>query len=151
MAYDWSQIGAREITNLFLYGTLIPPADLTADSLIRLPVLQSIPTVEINMASFMASGPGRFANGSQSSIVDAFMSGKAFQGRVPGTRQVFSKTDMGLAFNLSFYGINIQQSSYVDATDHLGLRTYIYNSSQYKISDNARFVIESDGTRHITI
>ena len=33
MAYDWTQLGIKEITNLFLYGTPTTPSDLASKPL----------------------------------------------------------------------------------------------------------------------
>jgi len=35
MAYDWSQLGVKEITHLYLYGDLNTPSDLTSTDLLR--------------------------------------------------------------------------------------------------------------------
>ncbi|PPK76527.1 hypothetical protein B0F87_103134 [Methylobacter tundripaludum] len=35
MAYDWTQLGVKEITNLYLYGQPTTASDLTSESLIR--------------------------------------------------------------------------------------------------------------------
>lgn len=72
MRYDWTQLSEKEITNLYLYGTLTTPTDLTNDALIR--PAGAPPPIEVNMASFMATGPGRFALGSQSALVETFFS-----------------------------------------------------------------------------
>ena len=78
MVYDWTQLGVKEITNLFLYCTTITPSDLTNESLIRPKDVLNGPRygadVDVNMASFMATGPGRFALGSQSALVETFFS-----------------------------------------------------------------------------
>ena len=78
MVFDWAQIGIKEIINLFLYGQTTTPTDLISDALIRPANASS--SIEIDMVSFMASGPGQFAHGAQSSLVNAFMSGDAFAG-----------------------------------------------------------------------
>ena len=38
----------------------------------------------------------------------------------------------------------------IKTTNDIGLRSYIYNTGGFKVSDGARFVIDADGTRHIT-
>lgn len=88
MAYNWDEIGITEITNFYLYGDIVVPEDKTNDSIIR-----KIPerdengkflkdennkdithgaTITIDMASFIETGPGRFALGSKSPLVEAF-------------------------------------------------------------------------------
>jgi len=154
MVYDWSQIGINEITNLYLYGQLTPPSDLTSDALLR-PADYTKP-IDMDMVSFMATGPGRFAVGAKSSLVTDFMMEIPFIGRVEGTRQVFHKADLiklyndsGVAMNVADYNIGIQQYNYNDSANDYAFRTYVYNSSPFKVSDGADFVIEADGTRHI--
>ena len=58
MAYEWTQLGIREITNLYLYGQPGTPADVADASRIRAPG-KGI-AVDVNMPSFMSTGPGRF-------------------------------------------------------------------------------------------
>lgn len=88
MAYNWDEIGITEITNFYLYGDIVVPEDKTNDSIIR-----KIPerdengkflkdennkdithgaTITIDMTSFIETGPGRFALGSKSPLVEAF-------------------------------------------------------------------------------
>lgn len=78
MAFEWTQLGEKEITNLFLYGTPTTPNDLTNDSLIRPEDVDKHTRygadVDVNMASFMSTGPGRFALGSESTMVETFFS-----------------------------------------------------------------------------
>ena len=75
MAYDWRQLGVQEITNLYLYGQVNTPNDLASDAWIR---PDSPKAIEVNMATFMATGPGRFALGPASDLVSAFMTGATF-------------------------------------------------------------------------
>lgn len=70
MAYDWSQLTENEITNLYLYGSPTTPTDRINDALIRPASVET--TIQVNMASYMATGPGRFALGSESPLVQAF-------------------------------------------------------------------------------
>ena len=82
MAYEWNELGINEITNLYLYGQTTTPSDLTSSSLIRpgTPANAVIPPIEVNIASYMESGPGRFAYGSKSSLVQAFFGVSMFTG-----------------------------------------------------------------------
>ncbi|KAF0188857.1 MAG: hypothetical protein FD168_1381 [Desulfobulbaceae bacterium] len=79
MEYTLDALNIEQITNLYLYGTLEKPADLTSDSLIRPPDVaddqDAMTIVHLDAVSFMTSGPGRFANGQQSPLVKAFMEG----------------------------------------------------------------------------
>jgi hypothetical protein len=72
MSYDWTQLGVREITNLYLYGMPNTPEDLLSESRIR--SKEETLSIDVNRDSFMATGPGRFALGSQSALVEAFFS-----------------------------------------------------------------------------
>ena len=72
MTYDWTQLGIKEITNLFLYGDINTPSNRINDAIIR--PKTDTKAIDVSMASFMATGPGRFALGSQSAMVEAFFS-----------------------------------------------------------------------------
>lgn len=59
--YQWNQLGINEVTNLYLYGQTIKPADLLSESLIR-PSLENLKEgerspywVELDAVSFMAT------------------------------------------------------------------------------------------------
>lgn len=66
MDYTLATLSIEEITNLYLYGQLTTPADLTSDTLIRPPEVapnqDGMTIVHLDAVSFMASGSGRFAN-----------------------------------------------------------------------------------------
>lgn len=51
MIYDWTQIGIKEITNLFLYGQLTTPLDLTDDALIRPKDIELAPVFRVPSAT----------------------------------------------------------------------------------------------------
>lgn len=72
MAYEWNQIEIEEITNLYLYGGVVTPPNLASESVIRGPDKRTV--IQVNTASFMESGSGRFALGGQSALMDAFFS-----------------------------------------------------------------------------
>ena len=84
MAYDWTQLTNELITNLFLYGQTTTPNDLVSESVIR--PLDTTDTYENNlhiqleMASYMTTGPGRFALGALSPLVQAFMTYRPIAG-----------------------------------------------------------------------
>jgi Ca2+-binding RTX toxin-like protein len=143
--YTASQLGIKEITNLYLYGSITKPADITSTAPIR-PATMRIP-VDMDAVSFMATGAGRFANASTIPVVRAFMNGGVFTAN--GQRQMF-----GLASAVAIMGTEsaktaIAQSSYQDGTDDHAFRTYVYQSSGFTLAQGAAFVIEADGTRHI--
>lgn len=78
MAYDWTQLGINEITNFYLYGWPSNPRNLTTDALIRSSDsgIEGDPRygadIDVNMASFMETEPGRFALGSESNLIKFF-------------------------------------------------------------------------------
>ncbi|MBW7900131.1 MAG: hypothetical protein H3C26_01520 [Rhodocyclaceae bacterium] len=151
MAYDWTQIGVKEITNLYLYGTIDTPADLISDDRIR-PDGDGA-KIEVNMASFMESGPGRFALGSQSALVEAFFSFSddswVEAGKEYTKNEMFQAlTSRGVPVDGN-YGIDIKQSLLNDSSGGYWERSYIWNSGSFKLSDSARFVVDADGKRHI--
>ena len=86
MIFNSNTLTAEQITNLYLYGQLTKPADLSA-----LPTRSADiyggpqgdqltsgfqTTVQVDALSYMTTGAGRFANGSMSQLVKDFMSGK---------------------------------------------------------------------------
>jgi hypothetical protein len=91
MTYDWTQLTEKEITNLYLYGMPTTPSDLTNEPLIR---PKDAPgggsprygaDIVVNTFTFMTTGPGRFALGSQSAMVETFFSTfVSTQAKVPG-------------------------------------------------------------------
>lgn len=147
--YQSNQIGINEIINLYLYGQISKPADLRSESVIRLPGANPV-HLDMDAVSFMAAGPGRFANASQIRLVQAFMGGGAFVFPTTGVRQEFN-LDQAIA---KFGGgkpqnLSILQSNYQDSSNDLLMRAYVYQSSPYTIAKDAVFIIEADGTRHI--
>lgn len=70
MIYSWKDLTVEKITNLFLYGVDEVPADLGDDKFIR--SANKGVEIEVDVKSFMYTGPGRFARGSQSEMVSRF-------------------------------------------------------------------------------
>lgn len=162
MAYDWSELDISKITSLYLYGTETPPSNLLDDALIR-PDQPS--RIEVNMASFMESGPGRFALGSESALVQAFF--ETFSGHdlkafpwIEAGREYTKQEIAGLLIangipslvnskGEPYYGIDIHQANLDDGAGDYVTRTYVWNSGGFKISDQSRFAIDPDGYLHI--
>jgi len=153
MTYDWTQLGVKEITNLYLYGDINTPSDLTSESLIR-PASETLPPIAVNMASFMETGPGRFALGAQSALIETFFSSATdiswMQKGVEYTKAQFiaELTSHGVSLP-DFYGINLKQVLLGDLSGDYWERAYIWNSGLFKLSDNATFIIDADGNRSI--
>lgn len=70
---SWNDLNINNVTSLFLYGTLNPPADMQNETLLNHEPIELILT---DVASFMTGGPGRFVNAAYSSLVQDFMAGR---------------------------------------------------------------------------
>ncbi len=78
MGMNWTQLSMDDMTMLFLYGSFSVPSELTNDALIRPGSYEQSTvgaTITIDAVSYMArfTGPGRFAYGSLSPIIQEFM------------------------------------------------------------------------------
>lgn len=144
--YTWSQLGIDGIVNYFLYGSVTKPADISADTFIRSPGRNPVPLV-MDAVSFMADGPGRFANPINISLVQQFMQGGI--GTANGAPQVFTLSMLKIAYGKESADTSIFQPFYSDQVDDHASRTFIYGNSPFTISQGALFVIDADGARHI--
>lgn len=132
MKYDWTQLGIIEFTNLYLYEQLSTPSDLTSESLIR-PLDRKL-SIDVDVSSYMATGPGRFALGSQSSLVQSFFRSDVSDSWFEAGRS-YSKVEVAQVLRdhgmgdliasatnptKDYYGINIHQA-YLNATRGSGL------------------------------
>jgi Ca2+-binding RTX toxin-like protein len=158
MIYDWTQLGVSEITNLYLYGEISKPSDLITDSLIRNP--SATTPIQVDVDSYMATGPGRFALGARSSIVQAFFSDAVDFSWAAG--QSFTKAQLraelqsrasaelqALELDLSYIGFQVRQALVDDLSGDYLKRAYVWNSGSFMLADEVRFVIDANGTRHI--
>lgn len=136
-------LSAEEMTNLYLYGTKIRPSDLLDTNIIRPSTETTTTSVDIN--EYMKNGAGRFASPAFFELVKLFFSPTS-SALKPGS---YSKSDLGGIFGLDYYGLNLQQWAYADGTDDYAERVYIWNSGEFKISDNARFIVKENGDRYI--
>lgn len=93
MAYDWTQVTNELITNLFLYGQPTTPIDLVSDSFIRPEDDPDTPAdnihIQVDMASYMTDGPGRFALAALSPLVQAFMTYSPIAGETHLSGEVY--------------------------------------------------------------
>ena len=158
MVYDWTQLGIKEITNLFLYGDINTPSDLTNGSLIRPKDVDNGPRygadVYVNMASFMASGPGRFALGSQSVLVETFFSTSTdlswmVVGHAYTKAEILSHMGIPVDPDLKSDEFYVKQVHLSDSSSDYWQRSYIWNSGLFKLSDAATFSIDAAGNRSI--
>lgn len=89
---NWRDLTSEVLTNIFLFGNAEKPADLTDESLIR-PSGDGEP-VEVDMASFMSDGPGRFASPVMSTLVARFFTSVSSQLASDGKRHEYSIADI---------------------------------------------------------
>lgn len=144
MNVNWQDLSINGITNLFLYGQWETPPDLGSAALINHDPVEVVIT---NVDSFMLSGPGVYANASQSSIVSAFMEGTLI---IPdtGVDQELTLTDIFITYGLTSDFTILQPAFDLGASD-FDLRGYVYGHSHFAISDSAKFIVKADGTRYI--
>lgn len=141
--YDWTEINSETMTNLYLWGVENPGGDLVTDWYLRDPGTRTV--IIMDAASYMVTGPGRFAHGCNIDVVSDFMNG----GRVAdtGRRQVYNVADLLKKDEKA--NLALVQYDFTDSVDDYVDRAYVYGSGSFKVSGDARFVVEADGTRHI--
>ena len=123
-------------------------------------------SIEVDKKEFM-KGPGRFVNASDFSIVSAFFTQKNDIVAMNREEAIlsnlaegeYSKQEIlkilgyidsnGKGINGMFAGANKTLGFYDDGKDDLLERAYVWNSTSYKISDTARFIINKNGERRI--
>ena len=153
---------AERITNKYLYKNDQVIDNRLDDNLIS----QKGTIISVDKKEFM-KGPGRFVNASDFSIVSSFFTQKndivamnreeAILSNLPEGE--YSKQEIlkilgyidgnGMGVNGMFAGANKTLGFYDDGKDDLLERAYIWNSTSYKISDTARFIISKNGERKI--
>jgi hypothetical protein len=95
------------------------------------------------MASFMSTGPGRYALPSLAPFVQRFFGGglpSALQG-ITGTYTVQQLIDK-FHVDPSEFRFSFQQRGWQPNTSDYGLRTYIYNSEGFVLDPNTTFVFD---------
>ena len=135
------------MTNLYLYGQQIKPDNLVDDIWIR-PETQTTPfSVDINQ---YMSGPGRFATLDKFNIVLGFFEGTGTPYSsylIP--EGVYTKQEIAAYMGLTYFGLQIIQSSYGLGADDFLERSYIWEATAFKLADETRFVVGHDGTRYM--
>ncbi|WP_122665910.1 calcium-binding protein [Pseudomonas viridiflava] len=145
MNYSWNELTIDVMTNLYLYGLPGKPEDLVSETLIR--DAANI-TVEVDVDSYMASGPGRFALGSNSTLVERFFEDSTdLSWMEPGVQ--YTKQMVAAHLGVDSYGISTYQLSLSDGADDYVQRTYVWNSGSFQLSQDVRFVLGEDGTPQI--
>ena len=139
---------AKTVTNWFLFGQPTTPGNLVDDDWIR--PKDEVSRVTIDAVEYM-QGPGRFALPTMSALVKYFFerewTGPEVIPFVPGKE--YTKAEAAALLGISDYGISFQQYSYNDGSSDYGERIYVWGSTAFKLSDDVRFVVDSDGKRYI--
>ena len=152
----------ERITNEYLYKN-----DQVIDNRLNENLIsQKGTTISVDKKEFM-KGPGRFVNASDFSIVSAFFTQKNDIVAMNREEAIlsnlaegeYSKQEIlkilgyidsnGKGINGMFAGANKTLGFYDDGKDDLLERAYVWNSTSYKISDTARFIINKNGERRI--
>jgi len=144
------QLNRFNITNQYLYGTLSTPANLVNERLIR--AANAVTEINVAARDYMA-GPGRFAIPSQFELIRRFFENSLIPPKLDpnGNPTFYSKLELrdAIAPDLRFFGWTMKQFDYADGINDFLDRVWIYNSSGYKISDDAKFFVDLDGNRWI--
>jgi len=147
----------EQIINQYLFDDDIKPTDLADVSLIRAKDAFGAP-VEITANWYMTQGPGRFAHASLSPLVQAFFerdgSGN-YVYQIPGQLAPYFKSDLVNDLGTGIIPIDeiqfsFQQYEYDDGNDNFGERVFIWGTSGFTLSDEARFIVDpTTGERKI--
>ena len=153
----------ESITNRYLYKQ-----DEIVDNRLNEKIIdgKSAKTIPVDKSEFM-KGPGRFITAADFSLISKFfiMEGasgitepreEAFFANLGEGRytkaEIFERlgyTQNGKAVNGMYAGAKQTLGFYDDGKDDLLERAYIWNSTSFKISDNAVFVVDKNGNRTI--
>ncbi|WP_426139476.1 calcium-binding protein [Pseudomonas sp. DWP3-1-2] len=145
MVYEWKNIGIDTITNFYLYGGGNKPGNIISESIIR-PLPSTI--IQVGVQDYMDSGPGRFALGSNSALVEEFFAQSSdLSWMEPGVE--YTKSQVATQLGIAAYGIYIYQNKLADSTEDYVQRTYVWNSGEFKLSDDVRFIVDKFGERQI--
>lgn len=135
----------KDIISVFLYGSTTRPSNLFSDNLIRDDGATTIVTVDAS--AYMTSGGGRFAKPNQFEVVTKFFN---TSNSLDARSYTLSEILAELNLDTTDAKAAIDQKEYANGFDYLE-RVLLFNNSGFEIedSDNLRFVVENDGTRHI--
>lgn len=140
-------ITSHQITNYYLYGSSEKPAELVTDELIR--TKDATTEIDIDTLEYMSLGPGRFANPAMFEVIQKFFNPSTAiesSNLLPGT---YDKNSLFSAFGIERGGLVIQQWMFDDGKDDMVERAYIWNTVQFQIDPNSRFIISETGARSI--
>ncbi|MGC6323594.1 calcium-binding protein, partial [Bisgaard Taxon 45] len=156
---------ATEITNAYLYkNKLTPKAEERVDSIQILE--KDSESFEVNKSEFMDSqtGPGRFVTAADFRTIHLFFAPilnhlrlqtpRSLENLKPGEytkTQIFQKLGYIDKNGKSVGRASVTQTLafYDDGQDDLLERAYIWNTTAFKITDEAIFVVEENGNRYI--
>ncbi|MHA6844417.1 calcium-binding protein [Ralstonia syzygii] len=140
---DWAKLTNEVMTSLFLYGKTTPPADLND----RVKDLSRNVTVTLDAANFMSTGPGRYANPSQVPFVQTLfgpgedLSNWMQKWGITDTKSWTVKELKSLILSKGgtpgdFFSHVLQQYRLDAGSPDYALRTYIYNTGKFDLSDS---------------
>ncbi|MDR2924716.1 MAG: hypothetical protein LBU76_01980 [Azoarcus sp.] len=140
----------EQMTSLYLFDTMEPPANLKDDSLIR-PAAGAGATVRVDAAEYMTSGSGRFVHVVRFNFVRNFLSGNdAAYIKTTLTEDEYSLAEILESYKIEHNSeLSIVQLQYAFDSDDYVDRTYVFNSSGFKINGDAKFIVNKNGTREI--
>lgn len=131
---------ANKVVSRFLYNQDTPPITLADEALIRPAGVKGDP-ITVDTDAYMAT-VGRFALPSEFPIVQWFFN--LFTNLPPkydgaGNLTYYTKGEILTLSGISNPYIEIEQYQYEDGTDDIGVRTLIWNSTIYSITEDVRF------------
>lgn len=140
---------AEEIICLYLYGQETPPEDLKTESLIR-DTDNSGATYYLNKNEFMTTGGGRFVKVENFKYVRNFLGANDAEyiktNLQPG---IYTRDELIEIYQIgsgkldgSQYYLGIDDPDYMD-------RAYVFGSMKFEINKDAKFIINSDGSREV--
>jgi hypothetical protein len=142
---NWSNLDINTMTNLYLYGTTGTP--INYNDRIRSANAPTI-TVNVDMGSFLATGPGKYFTPATIPFVQDFFDTHAYEQsyNLQGTYTVARLISiLGLTTNqqiTSVFGCSLEQRTLDPASSDYGARAYIYNGQSYRLSMDTVFVFD---------
>ena len=143
-----------EILSWYLYGQQTKPEDYLDEKYIGRPVNNDTDkigsVVYVNATEFMTTGAGRYVDVGNFKAVRKFLAGEYnLAPKTYTTEQFFDaigypdyKTNKGAHLGVSNYGLDTGSEDYLD-------RAYVFGSMDFMINENAKFIVEEDGTFRI--
>lgn len=146
MSFATTLPDAVQVTNLYLYGSINTPIDKTSPTLAR-PIDSGL-LVDVDVNLYMA-GPGRFATANKFELVSHFLNPWLHPESYSIPPGEYTKEQMRSLLGIEYAAVEITQALFDDGLDSYVDRVYVWNTTAFKIDDNARFVVEQNGNRYI--